>query len=153
MGYNEPLLFTDPDTSHSPRNLRIGHHRVASASVTTPTSTPRNPPPTPTDVGMVVAVHDDEASALVAAKDAALVGAEDAPVVRSVRGVWAVFAEESRRLWAIGAPIVFNIFCLYGMSSTTQIFAGHIGNHELSAVSIGLSVISHFSFGFLVSLS
>ncbi|CAA6666521.1 unnamed protein product [Spirodela intermedia] len=34
----------------------------------------------------------------------------------------------------------------------TQIFVGHLGNLELSAVAIGLSVISNFSFGFLLGM-
>nr|CAD1820987.1 unnamed protein product [Ananas comosus var. bracteatus] len=76
--------------------------------------------------------------------------AEDAPVVRTAGEAWRVFAEESRRLWAIAAPIAFNIICLYGTNSTTQIFVGHLGNLELSAVAISLSVVSTFSFGFLV---
>ncbi|KAF8779506.1 hypothetical protein HU200_002557 [Digitaria exilis] len=83
---------------------------------------------------------------------AAAAAAEDAPAVRSARGAWLVFAAESRRLWAIGAPIAFNVVCLYGTNSTTQIFAGHVGNRELSAVAIGLSVVSNFSFGFLLGM-
>ncbi|AQK55390.1 Putative MATE efflux family protein [Zea mays] len=98
----------------------------------------------------------DEAGALVAA---ACTGTgtdtgstQDAPAVRSPRAAWALFVEESRRLWAIGAPIALNIICLYGTNSTTQIFAGHIGNLELSAVAVGLSVVSNFSFGFLLGM-
>ncbi|KAL5211620.1 hypothetical protein ABZP36_022467 [Zizania latifolia] len=94
---------------------------------------------------MVVAVHEDETGALVSSE-------EDAAVVCSARGAWEVFTEESRRLWAIGAPIAFNIICLYGTNSATQIFAGHVGNRELSAVAIGLSVVSNFSFGFLLGM-
>ncbi|XP_040247427.1 protein DETOXIFICATION 35-like [Aegilops tauschii subsp. strangulata] len=105
---------------------------------------------------MVVSMRDDETGALVAT-----VGGEgdepdddplDAPPVRTVKAGLAVFADESRRLWAIGAPIAFNILCLYGTNSTTQIFVGHIGNRELSAVAIGLSVVSNFSFGFLLGM-
>jgi MATE family multidrug resistance protein len=105
---------------------------------------------------MVVAVCDDdddddeeeEAGALVAA----IGSTRDAPAVHSPRAAWAVFVKESRRLWAIAAPIAFNIMCMYGTNSTTQIFAGHIGNRELSAVAIGLSVVSNFSFGFLLGM-
>jgi multidrug resistance protein, MATE family len=102
--------------------------------------TSRSPRIGPASKNMVVALHDDE------------LDDGDAPSVRSPRAAWAVFAEESRRLWAIGAPIAFNIICLYGTNSTTQIFAGHIGNRELSAVAIGLSVVSNFSFGFLLGM-
>jgi MATE family multidrug resistance protein len=94
--------------------------------------------PLPAD--MVVAVaHDDGEDG-------------DAPAVRSARDAWSVFREESRHLWAIGAPIALSIICLYGTNSSTQIFAGHIGNRELSAVAIGLSVVSNFSFGFLLGM-
>jgi Na+-driven multidrug efflux pump len=127
------------------------------------TSSPRHPgifaPGTPTATPDMVAADEcdgDEAGALVAA---ACTGTgtdtgstQDAPAVRSPRAAWALFVEESRRLWAIGAPIALNIICLYGTNSTTQIFAGHIGNLELSAVAVGLSVVSNFSFGFLLGM-
>ncbi|TVU27675.1 hypothetical protein EJB05_19171, partial [Eragrostis curvula] len=127
MSFTESLLFTN-------------HHRI---------DHPQSAPSTPkTPTTMVAVVADDETGALVVAAD----DDRDAPAVRSMRGAWDVFLEESCRLWAIGAPIAFNIICLYGTNSTTQIFAGHIGNRELSAVAIGLSVVSNFSFGFLLGM-
>ncbi|KAK8963826.1 Protein TRANSPARENT TESTA 12 [Platanthera guangdongensis] len=78
--------------------------------------------------------------------------AEDEPEVRSLADAWQTFLRESKKLWWITAPIAFSILCLYGINSTTQIFAGHLGNLELSAVAIGLSVISNFSFGFLLGM-
>jgi hypothetical protein len=80
-----------------------------------------------------------------------MVGVKDVKKVKNGREAWKVFVEESKVLWAIAAPIAFNTICLYGMNSSTQIFVGHVGNLELSAVAIGLSVVSNFSFGFLVS--
>ena len=62
-----------------------------------------------------------------------------------------VFSVESIKLWAIAGPIAFNILCNYAVNSFTNIFVGHLGDVELSAVAISLSVISNFSFGFLVS--
>lgn len=76
---------------------------------------------------------------------------EDEPEVKTVAEGWSIFLMESKKLWKIAVPIAFNVLCLYGMNSTTQIFVGHIGNLELSAVAIGLSVVANFSFGFLVS--
>ncbi|KAF7087051.1 hypothetical protein CFC21_090272 [Triticum aestivum] len=159
MAYTEPLLFTTPHNTHSPRAL----HRVAAFGPPTPASTPRKPgqddddeEPLAGSSSMVVSMRDDETDALVAT-----VGGEgdepdddplDAPPVRTAKAGLAVFSDESRRLWAIGAPIAFNILCLYGTNSTTQIFVGHIGNRELSAVAIGLSVVSNFSFGFLLGM-
>ncbi|XP_030515501.1 protein DETOXIFICATION 34 [Rhodamnia argentea] len=59
---------------------------------------------------------------------------------------------ESTKLWVIAGPIAFNILCNYGVNSFTNIFVGHIGNVELSAVAISLSVIANFSFGFLFGM-
>lgn len=59
---------------------------------------------------------------------------------------------ESVKLWAIAAPIAFNIWCNYGINSFTNIFVGHLGDMELSAVAISLSVIANFSFGFLLGM-
>ncbi|RWW26242.1 hypothetical protein GW17_00009386 [Ensete ventricosum] len=76
---------------------------------------------------------------------------EDYPPVREVREAWEVLVVESKKLWSIGAPILFNMLCLYGFCSITQMFVGHIGNLELSAVAIALNVIYLFNFGFLVT--
>ncbi|KAK7340274.1 hypothetical protein VNO77_20976 [Canavalia gladiata] len=64
-----------------------------------------------------------------------------------------VFITESIKLWTIAGPIAFNILCNYAVNSFTNIFVGHIGDLELSAVSISLSVISNFSFGFLLGMA
>ncbi|XP_047080315.1 protein DETOXIFICATION 35-like [Lolium rigidum] len=153
MAYTEPLLFTTPqNNSHSPRgarHLHVGPFDPAPATI------PTLDADDDAVASMVVSVRDDETGALVAAgrgDEEEDDDPRDAPAVRSARGALAVFGEESRRLWAIGAPIAFNILCLYGTNSTTQIFAGHIGNRELSAVAIGLSVVSNFSFGFLLGM-
>jgi MATE family multidrug resistance protein len=146
MANTEPLLFTtSQNSSHS--HLHVGAFDPAPATI------PTRDADDDVVASMVVSVRDDETGALVAAGrgDDDDDDPRDAPAVRSARDALAVFGEESRRLWAIGAPIAFNILCLYGTNSTTQIFAGHIGNRELSAVAIGLSVVSNFSFGFLVS--
>ncbi|OVA19382.1 Multi antimicrobial extrusion protein [Macleaya cordata] len=59
---------------------------------------------------------------------------------------------ESVKIWTIAGPIAFQILCIYGINSVTQIFVGHIGDVQLSAVAIALSVISNFSFGFLLGM-
>lgn len=97
----------------------------------------------------VAATEADADLADTAAAD--LPDVEDEPEVTKLRDAWETFVGESTKLWWIATPIAFSIVCLYGINSTTQIFAGHLGNLELSAVAIGLSVISNFSFGFLVS--
>lgn len=63
---------------------------------------------------------------------------------------WRVFCIETTKLWMIGGPIAFQILCQFGTNSVTTMFVGHIGDIELSAFSIAVSVIGTFSFGFMV---
>lgn len=62
----------------------------------------------------------------------------------------AVFWIETVKLWRIAVPISFTILCQFGLNSLTNIYVGHIGDIELSAFSIAMSVINTFSFGFMV---
>jgi MATE family multidrug resistance protein len=81
-----------------------------------------------------------------------LIGTDgDYPPIQSFEDVKYVWCSETTKLWTIAGPIAFNIWCNYGINSFTNIFVGHIGDVELSAVAISLSVIANFSFGFLVS--
>uniref|UniRef100_A0A2P2K0Q8 Protein DETOXIFICATION n=1 Tax=Rhizophora mucronata TaxID=61149 RepID=A0A2P2K0Q8_RHIMU len=63
-----------------------------------------------------------------------------------------MFWIETVKMWKIAAPIAFTLLCQYGINSATNIFVGHIGAFELSAVSISLSVIGIFSFGFMLGM-
>uniref|UniRef100_A0A7C9FLS6 Protein DETOXIFICATION n=1 Tax=Opuntia streptacantha TaxID=393608 RepID=A0A7C9FLS6_OPUST len=72
--------------------------------------------------------------------------------VNSVKEAARVFWVESVKLWKIAAPIVLNILCQFGTSTLTAIFVGHIGDLELSAVTIATSVIGCFSFGFMLGM-
>ncbi|OMO94578.1 Multi antimicrobial extrusion protein, partial [Corchorus capsularis] len=69
---------------------------------------------------------------------------------RSFRDVKSMFWIETVKTWKIAGPIGFQLICQYGVNSVTNIFVGHIGNVELSAVTIALNVFGTFSFGFLV---
>lgn len=84
-------------------------------------------------------------SALVLAEDG------DYVAVKGFKEARKVFWIETVRIWQIALPIVFNILCRYGVNSITNIFVGHLGDIELSAVSLVNSVIGTFVFGFLVS--
>lgn len=97
---------------------------------------------------MVIAM---DAPLLVNGEGAALV-AEDGDYVaaRGFKKVSEVFWIESKRMWLIALPIVFNIWCQYGTNSITSIFVGHLGDIELSAISLINSVIGTFAFGFMV---
>ncbi|KAF7153558.1 hypothetical protein RHSIM_Rhsim01G0148000 [Rhododendron simsii] len=76
----------------------------------------------------------------------------DYPRVHNFEDVKNICYLESVKLWAIAGPIAFNILCNYGINSFTNIFVGHLGNVELSAVAISLSVLANFSFGFLLGM-
>lgn len=65
------------------------------------------------------------------------------------RRVWI----ESKKLWHIVGPSMFSRLSSYSMFVITQAFAGHLGNHELAAVSIASTVVVGFNFGFLVLLN
>ncbi|XP_039061408.1 protein DETOXIFICATION 34-like [Hibiscus syriacus] len=77
----------------------------------------------------------------------------DYPPIQSFADAKNIWCIESSKLWAIATPIAFNIWCNYGINSFTNIFAGHIGDIELSAVAIALSVVANFSFGFLLGMA
>lgn len=57
---------------------------------------------------------------------------------------------ESKKLWHIVGPSIFSRLSAYSMNLITQAFAGHLGNVELAAVSISVTVIAGFNYGFLV---
>ncbi|BBG96564.1 MATE efflux family protein [Prunus dulcis] len=72
--------------------------------------------------------------------------------VTSWKDARSVTWRETQKLWKIGGPIAFTIICNFGTNSVSTMFVGHLGNLQLSAVSISLSVISTFSFGFLLGM-
>ncbi|XP_019176200.1 PREDICTED: protein DETOXIFICATION 34 [Ipomoea nil] len=76
----------------------------------------------------------------------------DYPAIRSYEDLRNLFWVESIKVWGIAGPIAFNILCNYGINSFTSIIVGHLGDVELSAVAISLSVIANFSFGFLLGM-
>ncbi|WVY97794.1 hypothetical protein V8G54_029945 [Vigna mungo] len=94
-----------------------------------------------------------DAPLLVNGEGAVLV-AEDGDYVaaRGFKKVKEVFWIESKKMWLIALPIIFNIWCQYGTNSITSIFVGHLGDIELSAVSLINSVIGTFAFGFMLGM-
>ncbi|XP_057425108.1 protein DETOXIFICATION 35-like [Lotus japonicus] len=76
----------------------------------------------------------------------------DYAAVKNFQDARKVFWTESVRIWRIAVPIIFNIWCQYGVNSITSIFVGHLGDLELSAVSLINSVIGTFSFGFMLGM-
>ncbi|KAI4976853.1 hypothetical protein ZWY2020_050460 [Hordeum vulgare] len=61
--------------------------------------------------------------------------------------------EESKRLWRIVGPAIFQRVALYGINVVSQAFIGHIGDLELAAFSIASTVIAGFNFGFLLGMA
>ncbi|KAK4431463.1 protein DETOXIFICATION 35 [Sesamum alatum] len=72
--------------------------------------------------------------------------------VKGLKAWWRVFCIESAKLWRIGGPIAFQTLCLYGVNSVATIFVGHLGDVELSAFSIAISVVGTFAFGFMLGM-
>ena len=60
--------------------------------------------------------------------------------------------EESKKVWKIVGPTTVFRMASYSMVVVSQAFAGHIGDLELAAISIGYNVIMGLDFGFLVCL-
>ncbi|KAH7841654.1 hypothetical protein Vadar_032715 [Vaccinium darrowii] len=81
-----------------------------------------------------------------------ITGDGDYRSVKNFRELKSVFWIETAKLWKISGPIVVTILCQYGTNSVTSIFVGHIGDIELSAVSISLAVIGCFAFGFMLGM-
>ncbi|KAI8536355.1 hypothetical protein RHMOL_Rhmol10G0250700 [Rhododendron molle] len=59
---------------------------------------------------------------------------------------------ESKKLWHIVGPSMFSRLASFSMFVITQAFAGHLGDHELAAVSIASNVVVGFNFGLLSQL-
>ncbi|PUZ71086.1 hypothetical protein GQ55_2G286700 [Panicum hallii var. hallii] len=61
--------------------------------------------------------------------------------------------EESKKLWEVVGPAMFMRLTLYSMNVISQAFAGHLGDRELAAFSIAITVISGLNFGFLFGMA
>jgi MATE family multidrug resistance protein len=59
---------------------------------------------------------------------------------------------ELKILFRLAAPAVFVYMINNFMSLSTRVFAGHLGNLELAAASLGNSGIQLFAYGLMVSL-
>ncbi|KAG8087372.1 hypothetical protein GUJ93_ZPchr0010g9610 [Zizania palustris] len=68
----------------------------------------------------------------------------------SVAGEWWA---ESKMLWRIVGPAIFQRIALYGINVVSQAFIGHMGDLELAAFSIASTVVSGFNFGFLLGMA
>ncbi|KAF3952343.1 hypothetical protein CMV_022088 [Castanea mollissima] len=60
---------------------------------------------------------------------------------------------ESKKLWHIVGPAIFNRLASYSMNVITQAFAGHLGEVELASTSIAMNVIIGFCFGLVLGMA
>ncbi|KAM7258687.1 hypothetical protein ACFE04_014428 [Oxalis oulophora] len=60
---------------------------------------------------------------------------------------------ESKNLWSIAGPSIFSRVALFSMTVVTQAFAGHLGDLNLSAITIATTVIISITFGFLLGMA
>ncbi|OEL25332.1 Protein DETOXIFICATION 27, partial [Dichanthelium oligosanthes] len=60
---------------------------------------------------------------------------------------------ESKKLWHIVGPAIFQRIALYGINVVSQAFIGHLGDLELAAFSIAATVVAGFNFGFLLGMA
>uniref|UniRef100_A0A0D9X8Z3 Protein DETOXIFICATION n=1 Tax=Leersia perrieri TaxID=77586 RepID=A0A0D9X8Z3_9ORYZ len=60
---------------------------------------------------------------------------------------------ESKKLWRIVGPAIFQRIALYGINVVSQAFIGHMGDLELAAFSIASTVVGGFNFGFLLGMA
>jgi multidrug resistance protein, MATE family len=68
------------------------------------------------------------------------------------KGLWNRVCDESKKLWVIVGPAIFTRVVTFSMDIITQSFAGHLGDLELAAISIAVTVVIGFNFGLLVRL-
>ncbi|XP_022950624.1 protein DETOXIFICATION 27-like isoform X1 [Cucurbita moschata] len=60
---------------------------------------------------------------------------------------------ESKKLWQIVGPAVLSRISTYSVLVISQVFAGHLGDLDLAAVSIALNVIIGFDFGLMMGMA
>ncbi|KAJ4701397.1 Protein DETOXIFICATION [Melia azedarach] len=60
---------------------------------------------------------------------------------------------ESKKLWHILGPYIFFRLSTFSLNIITQAFAGHLGDVELAAISISVTVILGFSYGLLLGMA
>ncbi|CAK8542940.1 unnamed protein product [Lathyrus sativus] len=61
--------------------------------------------------------------------------------------------QESKKMWIIAGPAIFNRFSTFGISVVSQSFIGHIGPKELAAYAIVMTVLVRFANGILLGMA
>ncbi|MED6187144.1 hypothetical protein PIB30_073661 [Stylosanthes scabra] len=60
---------------------------------------------------------------------------------------------ETKNLWDIAAPAIFNRVANYSMLVITQVFVGHLGDLELASTSVAINVILGLDLGIMLGMS
>lgn len=59
---------------------------------------------------------------------------------------------ESKKLWRIAGPAIFTRLAMFGTNVITLAFVGHLGDLQLAAISIAITVVVGLNFGFLLGM-
>ncbi|KAI3890326.1 hypothetical protein MKX03_028881 [Papaver bracteatum] len=60
---------------------------------------------------------------------------------------------ESKKFWNIAGPSIIIRIASYSISVITQAFVGHLGDLELAAVFVSITVVLGFTFGLLLGMA
>ncbi|KAI5427591.1 protein DETOXIFICATION 21 isoform X2 [Lathyrus oleraceus] len=61
--------------------------------------------------------------------------------------------QESKKMWIVAGPAIFNRFSTFGITVVSQSFIGHIGSTELAAYSLVMTVLVRFANGVLLGMA
>ncbi|KAF1874810.1 hypothetical protein Lal_00007425 [Lupinus albus] len=78
---------------------------------------------------------------------------EDSDGEKEKEGILGRIWVESKKLWNIAGPAIFNRVANYNMIIITQASAGHVGDLELAATSIAVNVILGLDIGLMLGMS
>nr|GMD19498.1 protein DETOXIFICATION 29-like [Ipomoea batatas] len=78
--------------------------------------------------------------------------AGDIQEMKNAKILFGEFCSESKKLWYLAAPAICNLVSQHSINAVTQIFAGHVGDIQLAAVAVQISLISGFAFSILYGM-
>lgn len=71
----------------------------------------------------------------------------------NARKIWKEYSLELKRIWEIAGPTIFSRLAMFSLIVITQSYAGHLGRHDLAAISTVVNVITSITFGFLLGMA
>jgi len=81
-----------------------------------------------------------------------LTSESDYLAVKRLKDVKFVLWTETVKIWRIAIPVALSHLFQFLTNSSTSIYAGHLGDTELSSISVSQGVISSIYFNLLVSM-